>query len=43
MHYHELEQSLRVAAWLEHGDNLSDVSLQESGRSDNGPLSLLRP
>ena len=28
--YHdELEQSLRVAAWLEHGDDLSDVSPQE--------------
>ena len=26
---HELEQSLRVAAWLEHGDDLSDVSPQE--------------
>jgi hypothetical protein len=28
-YHHELEQSLRVAAWLEHGDDLSDVSLQE--------------
>ena len=28
-YHHELEQSLRVAAWLEHGDDLSDVSPQE--------------
>ena len=26
---HELEQSLQVAAWLEHGEDLSDPSLQE--------------
>ena len=26
---HELEQSLQVAAWLEHGDDLSDESLRE--------------
>ena len=26
---HELEQSLRVAAWLEHGEDLSEASLQE--------------
>jgi hypothetical protein len=28
-YHHKLEQSLRVAAWLEHGDDLSDISLQE--------------
>ena len=26
---HELEQSLQVAAWLKHGEDLSDASLQE--------------
>ena len=26
---HELEQSLRVAAWLEHGEDPSDASPQE--------------
>jgi len=26
---HELEQSLRVAAWLEHGEDVSDESPQE--------------
>jgi hypothetical protein len=35
----ELEQSLQVAAWLEHGEDFTDPSPQEP-RSDNGPLSL---
>jgi tetratricopeptide (TPR) repeat protein len=39
-YYHELEQSLRVVAWLQHG--VSDSS-PPVPRSDNGPLSLLRP
>jgi hypothetical protein len=28
-HRHELEESLRVAAWLEHGEDLSGASPQE--------------
>jgi tetratricopeptide (TPR) repeat protein len=29
VYYHQLEHSLRVAAWLEHGEDLGDVSLRE--------------
>jgi len=28
-HHHELEQSLRVAAWLEQGEDLNDASPRE--------------
>jgi hypothetical protein len=38
-YHHELEQSLRVAAWLERGEHHSDTSHREPKR-DNGPLSL---
>ena len=31
-HQDELEQSLRVAAWLEHGEDLSDASPREPGQ-----------
>ena len=37
-HHHELEQSLRVAALLKHGEDLSDASPWWPG-SDSGPLS----
>jgi hypothetical protein len=30
VYHHELEQSLRVAAWLKHGEDLSDASPQQS-------------
>ncbi|MGH3204608.1 MAG: tetratricopeptide repeat protein [Streptosporangiaceae bacterium] len=36
----QLEQSLRVVAWLEAGGDLSDASRRNLG-SDNGPLSGL--
>jgi hypothetical protein len=38
----DLEQALRVAAWPEHGEDLSGAS-QRCLRNDNGPLSLPRP
>ena len=28
-YHHELEQSLQVVAWLEHGEDLSDASSRE--------------
>jgi hypothetical protein len=36
VYYHQLERSLRVAAWLQHGE--SGASAREL-RRDNGPLS----
>jgi poly(A) polymerase len=38
-YHHDLEQSLRVVAWLEHGEDLGDAS-RGSRSSDNGPSGI---